>query len=493
MGTSVNILGSFDSVEELPVAASLGDAYLIDGNLYVWNDTEFINAGNIKGPQGEPGKGLDITINGNEPDEEGNFQLDYTTQEDIDMFKDTDLDGTDPIHGLMFVDNQLRFLTPDGEIINVHGQKGKQGEIGPQGPRGEKGEQGIPGEKGDKGDIAEITATKEEAENGVVNDKYMTPLRTKEAIDKKLTNPRFNSLVVGAVENNASGLYSAAFGNRTEAAGLYSAAFGINTKASGYGSAAFGNSAEASGSYSVTFGTVTKASEDNSAAFGKYSKTMVSGDALVLGNGTGHNYKSNAFRIQFDGSVYGVGAFNSTGADYAEFFEWKDGNPNNEDRVGFVVSLIGDKIQKATKNDSYILGIVSATPSVIGDSYQDDWNGRYLLDEWGRIQYEWRDVVVENQGDPDTENSTTTVSREYLPILNPDWDNTEEYIPRNKRKEWSPIGLVGKLYVRDNGTCEVDGFAKVSDEEGILEKSETETNMRVIERVNSNVVRVFIK
>ncbi len=32
--------------------------------------------------------------------------------------------------------------------------------------------------------------------------------------------------------------------------------------------------------------------------------------------------------------------------------------------------------------------------------------------------------------------------------LNPEWDGTSEYVPRSERKEWSPIGLLGKLYTR---------------------------------------------
>ena len=32
---------------------------------------------------------------------------------------------------------------------------------------------------------------------------------------------------------------------------------------------------------------------------------------------------------------------------------------------------------------------------------------------------------------------------------------SKPYIPRSKRKEWIPVGLLGKLYVRDNGLCSV--------------------------------------
>ena len=42
---------------------------------------------------------------------------------------------------------------------------------------------------------------------------------------------------------------------------------------------------------------------------------------------------------------------------------------------------------------------------------------------------------------------------------NPDYDPNQEYIPRMYRKEWSPIGLVGKVFVRQDGTLKINGHA----------------------------------
>lgn len=59
-GTSVNILGSYDSLAALKAAhptGNTGDAYLINGDMYVWSAEEnnWTNVGNIQGPQGEQG------------------------------------------------------------------------------------------------------------------------------------------------------------------------------------------------------------------------------------------------------------------------------------------------------------------------------------------------------------------------------------------------------------------------------------------------------
>ena len=60
-GTGVNILGDYNNLEELQQAhptGNPGDAYLIQGDLYVWSatTTEWKNVGTIQGPQGERGE-----------------------------------------------------------------------------------------------------------------------------------------------------------------------------------------------------------------------------------------------------------------------------------------------------------------------------------------------------------------------------------------------------------------------------------------------------
>lgn len=304
----------------------------------------------------------------------------------------------------------------------------------------------------------------------------------------------------------AAGQSSHAEGNGSYANGNYSHAEGANTIAFGESSHSEGNDTTAEGSHSHAEGLGTLAGVLASHAQGRYNKQMTGSgtavvqtdDAFVIGNGVGPTGRGNAFRVRFNGSTYGVGAWNSTGADYAEYFEWLDGNVDNEDRVGFVVALDGVKIRKATSDDSYILGIVSANPSVIGDSHQDDWNGKYVTDEWGRIQYHWADVKYDERITVHTENgmhneTVTKTRRDYVPVLNPDWNNDEEYIPREERKEWDAVGLIGKLLVRDDGTCEVNSYAKVGGEEGTLTASNYRTDMRVIERVSPSIIRVFIK
>lgn len=55
-GTSVKILGSLDSDSDLPSSGKeAGDGYLIGGNLWVWNGSQWRNVGKIKGDKGDKG------------------------------------------------------------------------------------------------------------------------------------------------------------------------------------------------------------------------------------------------------------------------------------------------------------------------------------------------------------------------------------------------------------------------------------------------------
>ena len=78
----------------------------------------------------------------------------------------------------------------------------------------------------------------------------------------------------------------------------------------------------------------------------------------------------------------------------------------------------------------------------------------------------------------------------YVP--NPDYDETKEFVPREDRSEWSPIGMLGVLTVRDDGTCKVNSYAKVADG-GIATHSTDKNDYRVIKRVNDHLVKVVFR
>lgn len=215
--------------------------------------------------------------------------------------------------------------------------------------------------------------------------------------------------------------------------------------------------------------------------------------AHIVGNGTSDSARSNAYTLDWQGNGTFAGTVSSsTGADYAEYFEWKDGNPNNEDRVGYIVTLDGDKIVKANTGDD-ILGICSGTAMVLGDSAEWNWSKRYLTDDFGRIIYEDYDVEHEEVRDENTGKVIEEAWTEHIhaPKQNPEYDASQPYSKRADRPEWQIVGMMGKIYVRDDGSCVVNGYADVKD--GIATKANGKTNIRVMERVSDNIVRVLMK
>nr|DAR80169.1 MAG TPA: peptidase [Caudoviricetes sp.] len=216
------------------------------------------------------------------------------------------------------------------------------------------------------------------------------------------------------------------------------------------------------------------------------------GSALVIGNGSNGSV-SNAFRVTGKGVTYAKGSYNATGSDYAEFSEWVDGNPNDEDRRGYFVTYDEEKptmIRKANEGD-YILGIVSGNPCIIGNA-DEDWMGRYVFDEFGTIQYEEveeeEEYVDKETGETKTRTVTITKYKE-----NPDYDPTREYEQRENRKEWSTVGWLGVLPVRDDGSCVPGGYCKPING-GIATTSERGIGTyRVLERVTDNIVKVTLK
>lgn len=173
-----------------------------------------------------------------------------------------------------------------------------------------------------------------------------------------------------------------------------------------------------------------------------------------------------------DGNNYCDGAWTGGGADYAEYFEWADGNPANEDRRGVSVVLAGDKIRQALTGETPF-GVISGNPSVVGDAAWNKWSEKYLRDDFGTYVFEdyeaweWTETVTvkDAQGNDVAKtvprsyafdavpagvtvpaNKTVTVQQRRK--LNPVFDPALPYTPRAERPEWDAVGLMGKLRIR---------------------------------------------
>lgn len=231
---------------------------------------------------------------------------------------------------------------------------------------------------------------------------------------------------------------------------------------------------------------------------------------FIVGNGnnTTDSDRSNAFRVAKSGSCYGTGAFNTTGADYAEYFEWADGNPAGEDRRGKFVTLDGDNIRLAAASDDYVLGAISSVPGVVGDSYSDGWQGRYLTDVFGKVLTEFKSVPEHTEVRhidevKDEDGNVVRAARDVevtvpafeglVPVLSPDYDPTKPYIPREQRPEWGCVGMMGKLIVCDDGTCKAGGYCKAADGGIATAAAAAADGWRVMRRVDEAHVMILFR
>ena len=287
------------------------------------------------------------------------------------------------------------------------------------------------------------------------------------------------------------GMNSHAEGGYTYAAGPSSHAEGVATMANGENSHAEGSGTAANALNSHSEGANTIASSDCQHVQGMYNIEDANNRyAHIVGNGN-FEVTSNAHTLDWSGNAVFAGSVSGSGADYAEHFEWLDGNPDKEDRIGTIVTLEGDKIRNANVGDD-ILGIISGTAMVIGDNAEWEWQGKFLTDNYGRIIYETVENFIEIKIPHTNEIQKKSLGMRPVRKLNPEWDETLEYQRRSERPEWDVVGLFGKLYVNDDGTCVVGGYATNGDN-GVATASSTKTNMRVMKRITNNIVLVFMK
>ena len=280
------------------------------------------------------------------------------------------------------------------------------------------------------------------------------------------------------------------------ATGAYANASGQDCSASGTCSQAGGYDSSTSKSYSIVHGAGLVGTYDYQAVFGRYNTSSEASNLLVVGVGDGPNAwmfgtseKANAFRVTEAGATYANGSYHSSGADYAEYvYEWEDGNAENEDRRGYFVTVKNKKLRKAESGD-YIVGITSGNPSIVGNG-DEDWHGRWVRDELGSVVY--KDIEVNDYADDGiTVTGTHTITRK---MQSEDYDSSLAYIERKDRPEWSCVGMIGILYVRDDGTCIPGDFCKCGNG-GIA----TYTSERgfdtffVLERTGDNIIKVQLR
>ncbi|MBX9972600.1 peptidase G2 autoproteolytic cleavage domain-containing protein [Cytobacillus firmus] len=284
----------------------------------------------------------------------------------------------------------------------------------------------------------------------------------------------------------ASGNASHAEGGSTIADGFFCHAEGSSTIASGTNSHAEGAGTVADGFASHAEGFFTSTAGFTGShimgGFGDANESVswfIANGISEEAKGLGAKWSGSTFDMSIDGDMYITG-----GADYAEMFETIDGKAI--DAGFFVTAVEKGKIRKATASDHFILGVTSATPSLVGNSAALSWQGKYVRDEWRRKQY--HEVTIPAKKDKKG-NVLMPERKEMQVMLNPAWNPDEKYIPRIERPEWVAVGLIGQVLVRDDGTCEEQEYCWPNDD-GIATKAEK--GYFVLKRTGPNQILVLL-
>lgn len=272
-------------------------------------------------------------------------------------------------------------------------------------------------------------------------------------------------------------------GNHTYAQGKASHAEGTSTKANGFSAHSEGFGTIASGNFSHAEGISTNTKELNGAHIMGRFGSATTPYSWHLANGISAKEQGLAARIQADGFGALDAGWSLGGIGYAEAFETIDRRPIEP---GYFVTLDGKKVKRVDNANSYLLGITCAAPAVLTNSGELRWKDKYLTDEWGRIKYHEVKVsaLVDESGHVLVPEHT-----ELQPMLNPKWDTGHQYIPRLNRPEWVAVTIFGRVLVRDDGTCQVNGYCR-SNDLGVATPCRSSA-FRVMERISSNQILVM--
>lgn len=171
VGKGLEIKGTLENASELPKTAEIGDAYLINSNLWVYsNDKIWENAGTIHGPKGDQGnkgeKG-DIGpqgpqgergpvgpkgekgVQGDKGDVGPGLNIVGSLDSSSELPETAEIGEAYIITGYLWVYSNEEIWIKAGK---VEGPQGPKGDRGPSGPTGPPGVQGPKGDKGDPGD-----------------------------------------------------------------------------------------------------------------------------------------------------------------------------------------------------------------------------------------------------------------------------------------------------------------------------------------------------
>lgn len=189
---------------------------------------------------------------------------------------------------------------------------------------------------------------------------------------------------------------------------------------------------------------------------------------------------------------------------YSEMYEWSV-KPNNAVFGKFVtfdksnpskITLFGND-----END-LVIGVSTICAADVSDN-PDEWYGKYMINKYGDYILQKETLAVGTKVyDENLEMSLirTYPWEHYIKVINKDFDETKQYIPRVNRVEWVRVNLLGKCFVEDNGKCNTGDFCMpyVGTDENLLGTAVPATENAkhkyyVLGRISDNTILILNK
>lgn len=186
---------------------------------------------------------------------------------------------------------------------------------------------------------------------------------------------------------------------------------------------------------------------------------------------------------------------------YSEMYEWSELFEFNIVPYGrFVIFDENEpgKIKLANKGDNPI-GVTTIN-TVISSDDPEEWQGKYLCNEYGDVFLQEKDKAVAVNAYDDVNEMpyiATYKDTAVVPVINEQFDEKLIYKKRSERSEWIRVNILGKCIVVDNGECQPGKYCTVG-ENGIAIPTNIVTEMSnknwyVIDRLTENTIMIFYK
>ena len=184
---------------------------------------------------------------------------------------------------------------------------------------------------------------------------------------------------------------------------------------------------------------------------------------------------------------------------YSEMYEWSELFKFNIVPYGRFVSFDNNEPGKIklANNDDNIIGVTTIN-SVITSDDPNEWQGKYLCNEYGDCFLQKKDKAAAVNAYDDINEMpyiATYKDSEVVPVVNDTFDKSRIYKKRSERPEWVRVNLLGKCIVVDDGNCKPGGYCTVSKEGGIAVPCDNIEPKKyyVIDRLTDNTIMIFFK